>query len=40
MSQIHIVVCYDTETNSVDVDWETTGAKFNGEVIFRPEKEE
>ena len=39
MSQIHLVIMYDTEDRSVSVDWATTQAKFHEENIYRPEEE-
>jgi len=39
MSQIHLVIMYDTEDGTTSVDWETTQARFCEENIFRPEEE-
>lgn len=39
MAQIHLVICYDTEDNSIGVDWQTTLAKFHEENIYHPEAE-
>lgn len=40
MAQIHLVVCYDTEDGSIQVDWATTLAKFHEENVYHPDREE
>lgn len=37
MAQIHLVICYDTESDSVEVDWATTQAKFHEMLVFHPD---
>jgi hypothetical protein len=39
MKQHHFVVCFDEETNSFDVDYQTQDAVFNGQPIFDPASE-
>lgn len=34
MSEIHAVVCIDSETGRVSIDWATTRAKFSDETVF------
>lgn len=37
MAQMHLVLCYDIEANSIEVDWTTTMSRFHEEYIYRSE---